>query len=184
MLFSVLFIHLRLLSFSANPMPMAFHRPTNPKPKPRSQILFFTLAIAAIALLYLFSTLMSTSGFSFSSSSKTLNMVFNPNNRNGHERIHKGHEKYLYWGDRIDCPGKHCDSCEGLGHQESSLRCALEEAMFLKRCVLLSVLVLGFVFVLCLIAGFGVLCPVWFLRKCGKRDCYDVGKHTFAKIFF
>ncbi|XP_030927911.1 uncharacterized protein LOC115954149 isoform X1 [Quercus lobata] len=114
-------------------MPMAFHRPINPKPKPRSQILFFTLAIAAIALLYLFSTLMSTSGFSFSSSSKTLNMVFNPNNRNGHERIHKGHEKYLYWGDRIDCPGKHCDSCEGLGHQESSLRCALEEAMFLKR---------------------------------------------------
>ena len=184
MLFSVLFIHLRLLSFSANPMPMAFHRPTNPKPKPRSQILFFTLAIAAIALLYLFSTLMSTSGFSFSSSSKTLNIVFNPNNRNSHERIHKGHEKYLYWGDRIDCPGKHCDSCEGLGHQESSLRCALEEAMFLKRCVLLSVLVLGFVFVLCFIAGFGVLCPVWFLRKCGKRDCYDVGKQTFAKIFF
>lgn len=43
------------------------------------------------------------------------------------------HEKYLYWGDRIDCPGKHCDSCEGLGHQESSLRCALEEALFLQR---------------------------------------------------
>ncbi|KAK1318115.1 hypothetical protein QJS10_CPB04g00481 [Acorus calamus] len=42
-------------------------------------------------------------------------------------------ERYLYWGDRIDCPGKHCDSCEGLGHQESSLRCALEEALYLKR---------------------------------------------------
>lgn len=42
-------------------------------------------------------------------------------------------KKYLYWGNRIDCPGKHCDSCEGLGHQESSLRCALEEALFLKR---------------------------------------------------
>ncbi|KAK4790005.1 hypothetical protein SAY86_017309 [Trapa natans] len=46
---------------------------------------------------------------------------------------HTLHDKYLYWGNRIDCPGKHCDSCEGLGHQESSLRCALEEAMFLKR---------------------------------------------------
>ncbi|CAL5356644.1 unnamed protein product [Camellia sinensis] len=42
-------------------------------------------------------------------------------------------EKYLFWGNRIDCPGKHCQSCEGLGHQESSLRCALEEAMFLQR---------------------------------------------------
>lgn len=41
--------------------------------------------------------------------------------------------RYLYWGNRIDCPGKHCEACEGLGHQESSLRCALEEAMFLHR---------------------------------------------------
>ncbi|KAH9318260.1 hypothetical protein KI387_020029 [Taxus chinensis] len=41
--------------------------------------------------------------------------------------------RYLYWGDRIDCPGKHCAACEGLGHQESSLRCALEEAMLLNR---------------------------------------------------
>ncbi|KAM3364380.1 hypothetical protein ACQJBY_014618 [Aegilops geniculata] len=41
--------------------------------------------------------------------------------------------KYLYWGARIDCPGKHCSSCAGLGHQESSLRCALEEALFLDR---------------------------------------------------
>uniref|UniRef100_A0A7N0T7Y7 O-fucosyltransferase family protein n=1 Tax=Kalanchoe fedtschenkoi TaxID=63787 RepID=A0A7N0T7Y7_KALFE len=42
-------------------------------------------------------------------------------------------EKYLYWGSRIDCPGKHCDTCAGLGHQESSLRCALEEALYLQR---------------------------------------------------
>ncbi|GJN07786.1 hypothetical protein PR202_ga25647 [Eleusine coracana subsp. coracana] len=42
-------------------------------------------------------------------------------------------DKFLYWGDRVDCPGKHCDSCAGLGHQESSLRCALEEALFLGR---------------------------------------------------
>ncbi|CAN6289347.1 unnamed protein product [Urochloa humidicola] len=41
--------------------------------------------------------------------------------------------KYLYWGGRVDCPGKHCGSCAGLGHQESSLRCALEEALFLGR---------------------------------------------------
>ncbi|CAM8989321.1 unnamed protein product [Rhodiola kirilowii] len=42
-------------------------------------------------------------------------------------------DKYLYWGSRIDCPGKHCDTCAGLGHQESSLRCALEEALYLQR---------------------------------------------------
>uniref|UniRef100_A0A0E0QBV6 Uncharacterized protein n=1 Tax=Oryza rufipogon TaxID=4529 RepID=A0A0E0QBV6_ORYRU len=40
---------------------------------------------------------------------------------------------YLYWGAAVDCPGKHCASCAGLGHQESSLRCALEEALFLDR---------------------------------------------------
>lgn len=42
-------------------------------------------------------------------------------------------QQYLYWGYRIDCPGKHCDTCAGLGHQESSLRCALEEALVLGR---------------------------------------------------
>jgi hypothetical protein len=41
--------------------------------------------------------------------------------------------KYLYWGSRIDCPGKCCDECAGLAHQESSLRCALEEALVLNR---------------------------------------------------
>ncbi|KAG2330212.1 hypothetical protein Bca52824_001392 [Brassica carinata] len=40
---------------------------------------------------------------------------------------------YLYWGNRIDCPGKNCEIFAGLGHQESSLRCALEEALFLNR---------------------------------------------------
>ncbi|KAI8573176.1 hypothetical protein RHMOL_Rhmol01G0258400 [Rhododendron molle] len=53
-----------------------------------------------------------------------------PKNR---PRPYRVSEKFLYWGDRIDCLGKHCDSCEGLGLQESSLRCALEEAMFLNR---------------------------------------------------
>eukprot|EP00250_Pteridium_aquilinum_P019388 c24409_g1_i1 orf=122-1381(+) len=47
------------------------------------------------------------------------------------DSTHQQH--YLYWGYRIDCPGKHCDTCAGLGHQESSLRCALEEAMVLGR---------------------------------------------------
>lgn len=44
-----------------------------------------------------------------------------------------GLRRYLYWGLRVDCPGKRCVRCGGLGHQESSLRCALEEAMFLNR---------------------------------------------------
>jgi hypothetical protein len=131
------------LSATSIAIAMAFHRPTKLKPKPRSPILFLTLAIAAIALFFLFSN-----GFSLSSSS-TSSRAF--------ERIHTGQEKYLYWGNRIDCPGKHCDSCEGLGHQESSLRCALEEAMFLQRYFFLSFFgftVLGSVFVLHFISGF------------------------------
>ncbi|KAG2687388.1 hypothetical protein I3760_09G048900 [Carya illinoinensis] len=111
---------------------MAFHRVPKPKPKPRSRLLFFPLAIAAIALLFLLSSLISTNGYSLSSSG-TREIVLKPKNWNPQKIIRTGHEKYLYWGNRIDCPGKHCDSCEGLGHQESSLRCALEEAMFLQR---------------------------------------------------
>ncbi|KAK6124809.1 hypothetical protein DH2020_041425 [Rehmannia glutinosa] len=103
---------------------------THPKAKstkPRSPILILTASIACIAVLYLVSSLVSTNGFSFSTPRSIRNLVNNPKNR------HTLHEKYLYWGSRIDCPGKHCDSCEGLGHQESSLRCALEEALFLGR---------------------------------------------------
>ncbi|KAL9373582.1 hypothetical protein Peur_033202 [Populus x canadensis] len=104
------------------------NKPLKPKPltKLRSPILTLILCILAIALLCLFSSLISTNGFSFSSP-KTLKNLPKP------YRQHTIHEKYLYWGSRIDCPGKHCESCEGLGHQESSLRCALEEAMFLNR---------------------------------------------------
>ncbi|KAE8668466.1 CDPK-related kinase 1 family protein [Hibiscus syriacus] len=80
--------------------------------------------ITATALLFLLSSLNSTAPFSFISSRTHLK---------GKPREHSLHDKYLYWGNRIDCPGKHCDSCEGLGHQESSLRCALEEAIFLNR---------------------------------------------------
>lgn len=88
--------------------------------KPRSSIFLLTASIACIAVLYLVSSLVSAPG-------SIQKMVNSPQNR------HTLHEKYLYWGSRIDCPGKHCDSCEGLGHQESSLRCALEEALFLGR---------------------------------------------------
>ncbi|KAG8372140.1 hypothetical protein BUALT_Bualt12G0035400 [Buddleja alternifolia] len=95
--------------------------------KPRSSILILTSSIACIAVLYLCSSLVSTIGFSFSTPKSIQKLVNNPKNR------HNLHEKYLYWGNRIDCPGKHCHSCEGLGHQESSLRCALEEALFLGR---------------------------------------------------
>ncbi|WVY98150.1 hypothetical protein V8G54_030301 [Vigna mungo] len=97
---------------------MAFHRAPKPKPKStRSPILLLVAAVTAIALLFLFSSLLSTAG--------TKPSLF--------QRRQQHFEKYLYWGNRIDCPGKHCGSCEGLGHQESSLRCALEEAIFLGR---------------------------------------------------
>ncbi|KHN23027.1 hypothetical protein glysoja_030697 [Glycine soja] len=94
---------------------MAFHRASKAKPKSaRSGMLLLAAAVTAIALLLLFSSLLSTTV----SKANLLQQPF---------------EKYLYWGTRIDCPGKHCRSCEGLGHQESSLRCALEEALFLGR---------------------------------------------------
>lgn len=111
---------------------MAFHRNPKPRTKSRSSSVILLLAsIAAIALLFLLSSLISTNGFSLSFTNTASENYLNFNTR--YENRLTGHEKYLYWGNRIDCPGKHCDSCEGLGHQESSLRCALEEAMFLQR---------------------------------------------------
>ncbi|KAA8517326.1 hypothetical protein F0562_017625 [Nyssa sinensis] len=109
---------------------MAFHKPLRNKQKPRSRILIFTISIVASAILYLLSSLVSTNEFSFSTAKTPENLVVKSNSQ---QREPNGNEKYLYWGNRIDCPGKHCESCEGLGHQESSLRCALEEAMFLRR---------------------------------------------------
>ncbi|KAI8562524.1 hypothetical protein RHMOL_Rhmol03G0042600 [Rhododendron molle] len=110
---------------------MAIQRlPKSKQKQPRSPILLLTLLIAAIGILFLLSSLRPIyygTGFSLFSSAK--DMVV-PKNR---PRPYRASEKFLYWGDRIDCPGKHCDSCEGLGHQESSLMCALEEAMFLNR---------------------------------------------------
>ncbi|GAV76613.1 hypothetical protein CFOL_v3_20086 [Cephalotus follicularis] len=107
------------------------HKTPKPKQRPRSPHLILTISIlTATALLFLFSSLNSTSEFSLSTS-KALQNILKP--KMTQKRTHTLHDKYLYWGNRIDCPGKHCHSCEGLGHQESSLRCALEEAMFLQR---------------------------------------------------
>ncbi|GKV17296.1 hypothetical protein SLEP1_g27821 [Rubroshorea leprosula] len=107
---------------------MATHKTPKPKLRSKSQIPTILICVAAIFLLYLLCSIDFSSGFSFFSQ-KTLGNV----KKSKEKRQHTVHEKYLYWGNRIDCPGKHCESCEGLGHQESSLRCALEEAMFLKR---------------------------------------------------
>ncbi|KAL6988030.1 hypothetical protein U1Q18_013777 [Sarracenia purpurea var. burkii] len=109
---------------------MAIHKTPKSKQKSRSPILILTLSIAAIALFYLLYSLNSTNGLSFSSAKNPEHLAAKSNNR---RRPYNVSEKYLYWGNRIDCPGKHCESCEGLGHQESSLRCALEEALFLQR---------------------------------------------------
>ncbi|XP_059288342.1 uncharacterized protein LOC132041652 isoform X3 [Lycium ferocissimum] len=102
---------------------MAIQKTHKGKTKPRSTTLILTVSIIAITLLYI-----GSNGFSFSTSISSKNSVYSKNSK-----LHNGPHKYLYWGNRIDCPGKHCNTCAGLGHQESSLRCALEEAMFLNR---------------------------------------------------
>lgn len=107
------------------------HKTQRPKAKTaaRSPILILFICISAIVFLCVYSSQLSTNGFSFSK--MTIRNLMKPK----HKRHHTLHDKYLYWGSRIDCPGKNCDKCAGLGHQESSLRCALEEAMFLGRYV-------------------------------------------------
>ncbi|KAL6213697.1 hypothetical protein ACLB2K_013142 [Fragaria x ananassa] len=104
--------------------PVESRRSPKPKSGPSSPIVFLGTCIAGVAVVFLYSYLNSTSDFS-SSSLEALESV--------PSLISRRHDKYLYWGTRIDCPGKHCQSCEGLAHQESSLRCALEEALFLQR---------------------------------------------------
>lgn len=103
---------------------MALYRIPKSKQKPRSPFLLLGISLIAItALLCIFSSSISTDILTFPGANLLL--------KSNQDRIFE--KKYLYWGNRIDCPGKHCDSCEGLGHQESSLRCALEEALFLQR---------------------------------------------------
>ncbi|CAL5215264.1 unnamed protein product [Lathyrus oleraceus] len=97
---------------------MAFNRTLKGKPKAvGSRIVVLGATVCAIALLFLLSSVVFTTD-----SPKSQYIKYSSYDN-----------KYLYWGTRIDCPGKHCGSCEGLGHQESSLRCALEEAAYLRR---------------------------------------------------
>ncbi|RWR75973.1 hypothetical protein CKAN_00438100 [Cinnamomum micranthum f. kanehirae] len=105
---------------------MANSRNLKNRSKPRSPIILISLSVAAITFLFILHSSSSPLDFSFSSPKALKNLLRD-------RRQMQSLDKYLYWGDRIDCPGKHCDSCEGLGHQESSLRCALEEALFLQR---------------------------------------------------
>ncbi|CAN6312639.1 unnamed protein product [Urochloa humidicola] len=90
-------------------------KPRIPPLPPARTLLTAFAAAAALAVLCLLS----------SSPAASLSGAWRSGARSG--------DKYLYWGGRVDCPGKHCGSCAGLGHQESSLRCALEEALFLGR---------------------------------------------------
>jgi hypothetical protein len=90
-------------------------KPRVPPLPPARTLLTAFAAAAALAVLCLVS----------SSPAASLSGSWRSGDRSG--------DKYLYWGSRVDCPGKHCGSCAGLGHQESSLRCALEEALFLGR---------------------------------------------------
>ncbi|GAA0143238.1 hypothetical protein LIER_03970 [Lithospermum erythrorhizon] len=109
---------------------MAIHKTQKLKQKPRSPILILIASISCIAILYIASSFISTKGLFFFTNPTTLNNIKSKKIFNNQESYY---HKYLYWGNRVDCPGKHCDTCAGLGHQESSLRCALEEAMFLQR---------------------------------------------------
>lgn len=106
---------------------MAFPRNARgSRQRSRSPVLLLLVCALAGALWWLFfssSSRISPTGGAGSGAAGFKGDVWS----NGLER------KYLYWGSRVDCPGKHCDSCAGLGHQESSLRCALEEAMLLNR---------------------------------------------------
>ncbi|KAK1277049.1 hypothetical protein QJS04_geneDACA003599 [Acorus gramineus] len=111
----------------------SIHRNPKYKQKPRSPFVLIILCLILISLLIFYFTspyslINSPSGSLPLSSQSVSEGSFK--GFNGKDSLS---ERYLYWGDRIDCPGKHCDSCEGLGHQESSLRCALEEALYLKR---------------------------------------------------
>lgn len=112
---------------------MEIYKSTKNKRSFRSRICLVSVAVLAIAFFCVYLSAVSGYGLSLPSMASYRFAVAGW----GERRESDAYEhKYLYWGDRIDCPGKHCDSCEGLGHQESSLRCALEEAMILQRLAL------------------------------------------------
>ncbi|XP_013600323.1 PREDICTED: uncharacterized protein LOC106307805 isoform X2 [Brassica oleracea var. oleracea] len=103
-------------------------KPQRTKPTSRSQRLVL-LCIVIFACLLLLSSVISTGKLGLPYQQTLIDyFVRSPRGK----REHTLSEKYLYWGNRIDCPGKNCETCAGLGHQESSLRCALEEALFLN----------------------------------------------------
>lgn len=109
-------------------IPMAASRkPKSKHPTAGSPFLLLATAAVAIGLIWI---LLSSSTSVFRFPFTLLVGTAKASEKDGPSGLER---KYLYWGNRIDCPGKHCDSCEGLGHQESSLRCALEEALYLKR---------------------------------------------------
>ncbi|XP_019162114.1 PREDICTED: uncharacterized protein LOC109158676 [Ipomoea nil] len=108
---------------------MPIHRIHRGKPRHRSPVLLLISTVVAIALLYLYYSLFSTNGILISNPRRMRDLIV-VHSRNPPRNAP---DKYLFWGTRIDCPGKHRDTCAGLGHQESSLRCALEEALFLQR---------------------------------------------------
>ncbi|CAN1318866.1 hypothetical protein LINPERPRIM_LOCUS30989 [Linum perenne] len=106
-------------------------KPQKVKPKLRSSIPNLLILVSAIGIICIYTCLISTNEFSINSIT-FIKRIMRPKRS---RRIHTLHDKYLYWGFGIDCPGIHCDcdSCQGFGHQESSLRCALQEALFLNR---------------------------------------------------
>ncbi|XP_020241716.1 uncharacterized protein LOC109820064 isoform X2 [Asparagus officinalis] len=111
-----------------NPTPKS--KLTIPKSGSKSLLLSISTISIVLLLLLFSSSSIPTSRFSISSDLAMSSIGIEQKND---ETLKWKGKKFLYWGNRIDCPGKHCDSCAGLGHQESSLRCALEEALFLNR---------------------------------------------------
>ncbi|KAJ6845803.1 uncharacterized protein M6B38_285740 [Iris pallida] len=101
------------------------------KPTRSPILLLISISAIAIGFFWLFSS--SSSSFPLSKASAVSSSSSSSKKKSSDAESGGMEKKYLYWGDRVDCPGKHCASCEGLGHQESSLRCALEEALFLNR---------------------------------------------------
>ncbi|XP_020107961.1 uncharacterized protein LOC109723878 isoform X3 [Ananas comosus] len=96
-----------------------------PRTLARFLLLLVLLLLLVVVVVVVVAMVISILSFSSSSSSSSYDRY--------KEYCKHDNHRYVYWGERIDCPGKHCDSCAGLGHQESSLRCALEEALFLRR---------------------------------------------------
>ncbi|KAL9240021.1 hypothetical protein vseg_014284 [Gypsophila vaccaria] len=98
---------------------------TKKKSQISKQILILGCSITGIAMVFLLSSFIYSTAWSHKYILPNMLVFTRPDFDDA--------EKYLYWGFRIDCPGKHCSSCAGLGHQESSLRCALDESLFLRR---------------------------------------------------